>query len=76
MIQLPANGLVLITALLSTIVSIIALAFTTVLNYHAPKRDTLRTWTCRWSAVPRNLYSLGPPEEFHSLCNKTVYLPP
>ncbi|KAK5166665.1 uncharacterized protein LTR77_008209 [Saxophila tyrrhenica] len=72
-LQLPANGIVVVSSFLSTIVMMIALIFTTVLNWRAPHRDTLKTWTCRWSNVPRSLYSLGPPEQFHDLCQKTRF---
>lgn len=71
-LQLPANGLVVGSALLSTIISILSVVFTTILNWRAPHKDTLKTWTCRWTYVPKHLNSLGPPDMFNGLCQKTV----
>jgi hypothetical protein len=63
---------VVVSALLSTICSIISIIFTTVLNWRAPTKDTLKTWTCRWTYTPKHLHSLGVPQEFYGLCAKTV----
>ena len=69
---LPANLLVLVSALLSTVVGVISIAFPTVVNYHAPTRDTLKTWTCRWSDKSYRLHQFHAPEQFQGLCHKTV----
>jgi hypothetical protein len=64
--------MVLASALLSTAASIINIVFTTVINWRAPHKDTLKTWTCRWTYVKPSLNSYGPPQEFYGLCAKTV----
>jgi len=70
---LPANLLVLVSALLSTVVGVISIAFPTVVNYHAPTRDTLKTWTCRWSDKSYRLHQFHAPEQFQGLCHKTRF---
>ena len=71
-IQLPTNGLVLGSSLLSTIVGVISIAFPTWVNWRAPTTDTMRTWTCRWSNYPEILVGYGPPKEFNTMCSETV----
>lgn len=63
------------SALLSTIVSIIAIVFTTVLTYRAPYKDTLKSYTCRWNGryITEGEFV---PEDFGSLCHQTVSLLP
>ncbi|KAK3725561.1 hypothetical protein LTR37_000531 [Vermiconidia calcicola] len=68
--SMPANAIVPASALLSTIVGVIAIAFPSVLNARAPTKDTLKTWTCRWSNIIAT--GEGPPMQFLSLCHKTV----
>ncbi len=70
--QLPANGLVVVSALLSTLVGIVSIAFPTVIDSRAPHKDTLKTYTCRWADYHEVLRGYGPPKEFDTLCAKTV----
>lgn len=70
-VQLPANGIVLVSSLLSTLVAVVAIALPATLNDRAPTTDTLKTWTCRWS----NTYvTTGNPAPiaFQGLCTNTV----
>ena len=71
-LQLPANGMVVASALLSTLVGIVSIVYPTVLTYHAPHRDTLKTYTCRWSDFHEVLRGYGPPKKFDVLCAETV----
>ncbi|KAK5733354.1 hypothetical protein LTR17_009726 [Elasticomyces elasticus] len=68
---LPANIIVLAASLLSTICSLVAVIFPTLLNQHAPTRDTLQTWTCRWSNTSIDL-GRGP-SGFNALCQETRF---
>ena len=72
-LKLPANIIVLFSSFLSTLASVIAVAFTTIINHRAPETDTLKTWTCRWS---ERAVDIGhqQPDQFHSLCRETVGL--
>ncbi|KAK4973936.1 hypothetical protein LTR42_005926 [Elasticomyces elasticus] len=69
---LPANIIVFAASLLSTICSLVAVIFPTLLNQHAPTRDTLQTWTCRWSntSIDRG----RGPSGFDALCHETIFL--
>ncbi|KAK1813632.1 hypothetical protein LTR12_011977 [Friedmanniomyces endolithicus] len=77
---LPApNFIALASALLGTVCSLIAVVFPALLNTHAPRRDTLQTWTCRWSSTA---FDSGDgragsgPTGFGTLCHETVrYVP-
>ncbi|KAK0855941.1 hypothetical protein LTS02_010872 [Friedmanniomyces endolithicus] len=73
--KLPApNFIALASALLSTVCSLIAVVFPALLNTHAPRRDTLQTWTCRWSSTA---FDSGDgragsgPTGFGTLCHET-----
>lgn len=70
-LQLPANVIVLITSLLSAMCSLSGIIFQSVINQHAPARDTLQTWTCRWSNASIN-QGQGPPARFATICQETV----
>ncbi|TKA69343.1 hypothetical protein B0A55_08158 [Friedmanniomyces simplex] len=68
---LPANLLILASSLLSTVCSLTAVIFPTLLNQHAPGRDTLQTWTCRWN---RTTLDRGRgPSGFRTLCHETRF---
>ncbi|CAK1362481.1 unnamed protein product [Cercospora beticola] len=66
---LPANALVLGSSTLSTIISLIGLAFPAALNAASPSRATLQTWTCNWSRIPNQ----GVPDSFNTLCHETRF---
>lgn len=71
--QLPANLIVLASSLLSTIVSLIAIIFSSVVNNRSgfSSKDTLQSWTCRW----RSLHNAGleaVPQDYDTLCHETV----
>ncbi|KAK0860321.1 hypothetical protein LTS02_008546 [Friedmanniomyces endolithicus] len=72
---LPAPTFIaLASALLSTVCSLIAVVFPALLNTHAPRRDTLQTWTCRWSstAFDSGAGRAGSgPTGFGTLCHET-----
>ncbi|KAK0775640.1 hypothetical protein LTR38_015779 [Friedmanniomyces endolithicus] len=75
--KLPApNFIALASALLSTVCSLIAVVFPALLNTHAPRRDTLQTWTCRWSSTA---FDSGDgragsgPTGFGTLCHETRF---
>ncbi|KAK3113615.1 hypothetical protein LTR53_008915 [Teratosphaeriaceae sp. CCFEE 6253] len=68
----PANLVTLASSTLSTICSLIAVIFPTLLNQHAPTRDTLQTWTCRWSTHSFS-GGRGGPSGFSTLCNETRF---
>lgn len=65
---LPANLIVLASSSLSTVISILAVSFSAVLNNRGP-RDTLQSWTCRW----RDLSEQGVPRQFDTLCHETRF---
>ncbi|KAK5131447.1 hypothetical protein LTR08_000911 [Meristemomyces frigidus] len=69
---LPANIIVLASALLSTICALIAVIFPAVINQHAPTRDTLQTWTCRWNRASTG-QGQGPPSQFGMMCQETRF---
>lgn len=69
--QLPANLVILASTTLSTILSLIALIFSAVLNTKAPSpRDTLQSWTCRWRTLQNQDDSI--PRSYDTLCHETV----
>ncbi|KAF2764062.1 hypothetical protein EJ03DRAFT_42111 [Teratosphaeria nubilosa] len=68
---LPRNVVVLFASLLSLACSIIAIAFTTVINQQAPTRDTLQTWTCRWNRV--DISGIHGPSGFGAICHETRF---
>ncbi|KAK5128882.1 hypothetical protein LTR85_000215 [Meristemomyces frigidus] len=70
--SLPANIIVLTSALLSTVCALVAVIFPTILNQHAPTKDTLQTWTCRWNSASIT-QGQGPPSEFGTLCQETRF---
>ncbi|KAI6800982.1 hypothetical protein KC361_g2035 [Hortaea werneckii] len=70
--KLPTTFLLLISSSLSTICALVAIAFPATLNAHAPRRDTLRSWTCRWSNTLITQGS-GPPAQFDSICRDTRF---
>ncbi|KAK1808354.1 hypothetical protein LTR12_017297 [Friedmanniomyces endolithicus] len=74
---LPAPTFIaLASALLSTVCSLIAVVFPALLNTHAPRRDTLQTWTCRWSstAFDNGAGRAGSgPTGFGTLCHETRF---
>ncbi|KAK0285047.1 hypothetical protein LTR35_005247 [Friedmanniomyces endolithicus] len=74
---LPAPTFIaLASALLSTVCSLIAVVFPALLNTHAPRRDTLQTWTCRWSstAFDSGAGRAGSgPTGFGTLCHETRF---
>lgn len=74
MSQLPANGIVLVSSLLSTLVAIVSVALPATLNDRAPGTDTLKTWTCRWSHTYITVGSPAP-IAFQDLCVNTVRHP-
>ncbi|EMC92048.1 hypothetical protein BAUCODRAFT_115337 [Baudoinia panamericana UAMH 10762] len=65
--RLPANLIVLLCSTLGTACSLVAIIFPTILRYHAPGRDTLQTWACRWNG------SNGSPAMFSSICSETRF---
>ncbi|EME85685.1 uncharacterized protein MYCFIDRAFT_210300 [Pseudocercospora fijiensis CIRAD86] len=65
---LPANLLVFATSLLSTILAIIAIAFSASLN-NGSESDTLQTWTCMW----RDVANENVPRQFDTLCHETRF---
>lgn len=65
--QLPANLIIFTTTILSTTISIIALAFTSYLNSSSSK-PTLQSWTCMW----RDVSNESVPRQFDTLCHETV----
>ncbi|KAK4545361.1 hypothetical protein LTR36_003541 [Oleoguttula mirabilis] len=69
---LPANIIVLTSALLSTICALVALIFPTILNQHAPTTDTLQTWTCRWNSASIS-QGQGPPSQFGTICQESRF---
>ncbi|RMY68822.1 hypothetical protein D0863_06869 [Hortaea werneckii] len=69
--KLPTALLLFISSSLSTICALVAIAFPATLNAHAPRRDTLRSWTCRWSNTLITQGS-GPPAQFETICRETV----
>ncbi|RMX77179.1 hypothetical protein D0869_10073 [Hortaea werneckii] len=69
--KLPTTLLLLASSSLSTICALVAIAFPATLNAHAPRRDTLRSWTCRWSNTLVT-QGQGPPAQFDTLCKETV----
>ncbi|KAK0976905.1 hypothetical protein LTR91_013539 [Friedmanniomyces endolithicus] len=74
--KLPApNFIALASALLSTVCSLVAVVFPALLNTHAPRRDTLQTWTWTWSstAFDSGAGRAGSgPSGFSTLCHETV----
>ncbi|KAK3670998.1 hypothetical protein LTR78_009115 [Recurvomyces mirabilis] len=70
--KLPANVIVLATSILSVVCSLIAIIFPTIVNGQAPGRDTLQTWTCRWSSTSINR-GQGPPSGFDTICHETRF---
>ncbi|RMY82944.1 hypothetical protein D0862_11850 [Hortaea werneckii] len=73
--SLPTTLLLLASSSLSAICALVAIAFPATLNAHAPRRDTLRSWTCRWS---NSLVTQGqgPPAQFDTICKETVCTTP
>lgn len=65
--QLPANLIIFTTTILSTTISIIALAFSSYLNSSSSKA-TLQSWTCMW----RDVSNESVPRQFDTLCHETV----
>lgn len=72
LLQLPANILVLLSAALSTGCSLLAIILPAVVNQKAPTRDTLQTWTCRWSSMDLISQGRNSPEAFGTICHETV----
>ncbi|KAI7542405.1 hypothetical protein KC331_g7999 [Hortaea werneckii] len=70
--KLPTTLLLLAPSLLSTICALVAIAFPATLNAHAPRRDTLRSWTCRWSNTLIT-QGQGPPAQFDAICRETRF---
>ncbi|KAH9819810.1 hypothetical protein Tdes44962_MAKER00799 [Teratosphaeria destructans] len=70
-VALPRNVVILSASLLSLACSIIAIAFTTVINQQAPTRDTLQTWTCRWNRV--DVSGIYGPSGFGAICDETRF---
>lgn len=56
-------------ASLTAFLALFAIIFPAVVNNAAPGRDTMQTWTCRWSSS-----SLSPdtPGNFGPLCRESV----
>ncbi|TKA24525.1 hypothetical protein B0A50_06682 [Salinomyces thailandicus] len=67
---LPANLVILTTTLLSTISALTAITFPAVLNSHAPRRDTLQSWTCRWT---HHSSTSNAPAQFTTICQETRF---
>ncbi|KAK5116501.1 hypothetical protein LTR62_008050 [Meristemomyces frigidus] len=70
--KLPANTLVLATSFFSAICSLVAIVFPIIINSHAPRRDTLQTWTCRWSAAS-SARDEAAPGGFEHVCRETRF---
>ncbi|RMY99350.1 hypothetical protein D0864_04075 [Hortaea werneckii] len=70
--KLPTSLLLFISSSLSTVCALVAIAFPATLNAHAPRRDTLRSWTCRWSNTLITQGS-GPPAQFDVICRETRF---
>ena len=71
--QFPANIVVLVCAFCSSVIALLAVVFPAVLDNNAPAKDTLQTWTCRWSDTAVNRGD-GPPDQFSTICHETVSL--
>ncbi|KAF2209158.1 hypothetical protein CERZMDRAFT_100675 [Cercospora zeae-maydis SCOH1-5] len=77
--KLPTNALILLSTLLSSILSLIALVFPASLHSHSTStstsasasasypKATLQTYTCSWRHIPHQ----GVPGSFDSLCHET-----
>ncbi|CAK3802396.1 hypothetical protein MYCFIDRAFT_210300 [Lecanosticta acicola] len=67
---LPANALILLSTTLSTLLSLIALIFSSVLNTrHPADRATLQSWTCTWHSIPNQ----NVPRQYDTLCHETRF---
>ncbi|KAK5163075.1 hypothetical protein LTR04_002785 [Oleoguttula sp. CCFEE 6159] len=69
---------VLATSLPALLVVISALAFAATLNNAGPlERDTIQTWTCRWSGrtsgVGNPMVGRGAPKDFRRLCVESQF---
>ncbi|PNS15170.1 hypothetical protein CAC42_8171 [Sphaceloma murrayae] len=58
---------IFVSAFLAAIAAGVAVIYPAVLNQQSPMRDTMQSWTCKWSSTTDSV-SAGVPSNFPSLC--------